>query len=126
MPLQPKPQPPYYTPGTAVPTKQYHILLSQSGTSAPVITELKNTTGTTITSTFDSTGVFYLEAANEGTFPLLKTLVLIGSAPEVNKQVTAQTEDDPTAKRILIITGVNNAPANSVLFATALKIDIYP
>lgn len=49
MPIQPKQQPPYYTPNTGSTVKQYIATLSQTGTANPTVLIIKNTLQQNIT-----------------------------------------------------------------------------
>lgn len=75
MPLEPKQEPPYYeiTDGPApAGTKYYNALMSQAGTSDPVMTILQNTVGAVVW-TRTSPGEY--KATLTGAFPPAKTIL---------------------------------------------------
>lgn len=70
MPLIPKQEPPYYENENGITTKQYIVQMTQSGTDAPTVVEIKNTIGNIIW-TRDSAG--YFKGTLTGAFPANKT-----------------------------------------------------
>lgn len=68
---------------------KYTALLTQTGTDAPTVTVLQNTTGATFTPTRLATGVYTLDT-EEGTLPATKTTVQIGTGSSNDAIVSAR------------------------------------
>lgn len=101
----------------------YAALVTQSSTSAPVATVVKNSTGTTITWARTNVGI-YTATASVATFTANKTIMLTGS-DNVNIVRTSST--------VLTITttaddGTSGVPAaaDGVLSGTSIKVEVYP
>jgi|SRR6476620_2521677 len=124
------------TDGTHINTdgvKRYVALLNQSGTDAPVITELENSLGEVPSFTYDDVGNYRLVA---GTAPFTadKTVILIGASPQPTGFTspfgwTSASRIDTTAVAVqtgnLDVAG-QNVFANGLLTAVAIMILIYP
>lgn len=125
MPLQPKPQPPYYEPSTASPTTQtlnWRAIVTQSGTNAPVANVKNNTLSGTITWFYDSPGVFFGELI--GAFPAGRIFITQSGIAGGSAQIDRSNDDG------IFLTTCNAAgtPTNSMINSTGLSIDItiYP
>jgi len=112
---------------TSAPYKSYTATISQSNTDAPVLTELNNTAGITITPSYSGTlGVFILTSA--GSFPAGKTIInsYRGYTALTNEYImeTYVTDTDT----INITSRTNGNLANSILTSDQfwIEIRIYP
>lgn len=101
----------------------YTATISQSGTSAPVLTELKNTLGATITPTYSGTlGVYLLTSV--GTFTAGKTIVdcYKGYTAGANEYVMETFVVDTDV--INVVSRDNGNLANSILTSDQFWIEI--
>ena len=92
MPIQPKPQPPYYVPttGETSGTKEYVALLNQTGTNHATATVIKNTFTGTPTWTRDGTGYYIIEITGE----LIPTKTIIQITPSKTSGILGAQEED--------------------------------
>lgn len=120
MPIQPKQQPPYYTPGSATATSQlYKASLTQTTTNAPTPTIHQNSLGEIPTWSRTGTGVYLLTALNP-IFEELKTSVMISG---VNQGFAYYTWISETELQITT-RDITGTPADEYLFYTAIYIEI--
>lgn len=107
------------------PYKVYTALLTQSGTSRPLATELENTLGV-VEYSYD--GVSSYSILSNGLFTVGKTVVFFGNIMNngngINLISTVQGRDmEPN--RIPFYTYLDGAPANSALLTTPIEIRVY-
>lgn len=105
--------------------KVYVALLTQTGTSAPVATVLKNTLGGVPVWSYEGIGIFQITLAD--TFTLNKTTVFITNRSDdgitvANIFVGNISDDD----YITINTSDGVDGLNSYLYNTPIKIEVYP
>lgn len=106
--------------------KLYSVLISQTGTNAPVLTILKNdfqNVSFLVGRTTD--GMYYLTGPQQ-TFPYNKTQVFIGTARDLNDYVLAFQNDTST---IMFQSYRNGSFSDNVFNSsckTALEIRVYP
>lgn len=137
MPLDPKQQPPYYTPGNSTPSIiPYNIAglsLTQVGTNPPTVLELFNELNTgTITPSYIGTATYKLTLANS-VLTTSKTLILV-SAIDTSTQGVIKAFSN-AQNEITIITKILRSDttdpvlwedSNDILLGTQLLIIVYP
>ena len=104
----------------------YRATLTQTGTSAPTITLLENTTGSTVTAQYDGVGMYSLQFT--GT-PLTanKTFIQMGSIHGLAGNIPILTYYRTSTSSIFINTATLGAgDDNDLLGETAIEIRIYP
>jgi hypothetical protein len=100
----------------------YTALLTQTGTSAPVATVLKNTLGT-ITWTYEAVGEYY--ANSSGLFVNNKTAVLLGIGRQSPSNTIGQTIGSTDIIQITSGT-LSGVATNGLLSGTFIEIRVYP
>lgn len=98
---------------------EYIAIVTQSGTSAPTATVIKNTIGTTLTWAYSSTGVYFLNAGAGTPFSVGNSASFIGSFDGVNDRGLVYPHDDDTIRVETYISGV---ATNGVLRDTLIHI----
>jgi hypothetical protein len=101
--------------------KLIKALVSQTNTSAPVLTILKNNTLSTFTTAISSTGTYTI-TSNTPVFTPGKTGVILGLGASKSFSTTVV---DSTTQITITTTNSSNALANSLLSANLLTIEIF-
>lgn len=99
--------------------KSYVALLTQSGTSAPTATVLKNDTGLTFAAVYDDVGNYFLEP---NTAPNPNKVATFCTNAAAAGDVFSFWRDD----KLTVSTRASGTPTNSILSKTAVEIRIYP
>lgn len=94
----------------------YVANLVQSGTDAPVITELYNGTGATITSVYDNIGSYYL-LASSNIFTSTNTFVMIN---QTGSDTVSAQKDPNSSNKILI-----NVSAGNDILNGSIEVRVY-
>lgn len=108
-----------------LPYKVYVAILTQSGTTAPIVTVLENTTGQTITWSYGTVG-YYLGTYST-TFNAAKTVIFIGSSPYFYNGVVIGAGVGSTGDFIILSAKDSSGNyVNGALYNTAIEVRIYP
>lgn len=116
MPIQPKQQPPYYTPTTF---KIYEAFLNQEGETAPTDIKLNDTIQPTLTR--NSAGSYRITKAN--TFPRDKTAIILGTQVDDGTAVFSEWND---INSIDITTTSGGSNEDDLLIYQYIMIIVYP
>jgi hypothetical protein len=101
----------------------YASRVTQGGFVAPVVTEMQNTTGATITWNYLAVGVYTITASSP-VFTLDKTNIFITSSRAFSDFISAKV-DSTTQCTVITFDGTGNF-SNGVLNQSSVKIEIYP
>jgi hypothetical protein len=104
-----------------VPYKSYVALLTQTGTSAPTINVLENTTGITFTASYDDEGFYFLTPSVP---PNANKTTVLGANASGSGFIGGMF----WREGVVNITTVDSdsAPANGVLSNSTIEIRVYP
>lgn len=124
MPLDPKQQPPYYTPGTnglGTPSTRYVTLLNQSSTNNPTQTIQTNNTPHTITNlTRNNIGIY--SATVSPALDITKTTILCNNGLIATHDVHVRIA---TSTSIEITTSVSGTPTDGLLTNITMILEIF-
>lgn len=104
-------------------TKVLKVLVTQSGTSAPTLIVLENTTGTTFTPSYDGVGGYLITPADIDLFSNHnKVAIMIAQPAGAQHKADAIIDNDD-----LIAIGTYNAgsPTNGLLSKTLLTVEVF-
>jgi len=105
--------------------KKYVALLTQAGTSAPTATVLENTTGTTISYTYDNVGIYTIDAL-AAVFTANKTTIKFGNEGNGSEMTIWVRAADTTTTQFIFEVYSGAVAANDMMQRTLVEITIYP
>lgn len=110
------------TTTTSPPYKMFVATLSQSGTSAPVINEIFNNLGVTVTSSYISVGLYAISFSNS--LPSNKTTILLNYV-DSNGQTVSSTFSVGGYSYSILTRNTIGVSSNDILYNTVIEIKVF-
>jgi len=98
--------------------------ISQTGTAAPVLTVLQNTTGLTFTPSYSGVGSYLIELSSHPSSA--KVFMQISNSNSQQTGITTAIYDNGLGGYIVLSTNLLGTPTNNILYNASIEFRIYP